>query len=103
MMVRTGRSIGLLRGGTLIRSNHTRFFLLQRNVIACGPYYCAQGSLRTALYNCMKPGRVTPLPSLRVFLGEAERRARRGEIDATSHLAGARAWLFSGANDATVH
>src|SRR5205814_4993003 len=25
-------------------------------VIAGGPYYCAQGSLFTALYNCMTPG-----------------------------------------------
>jgi len=30
--------------------------------IAGGPYYCAQGSLFTALYNCMKPGTWTPVP-----------------------------------------
>ena len=142
----------------MIRSNHTLFFLLQRNVVACtalamgaalaappplpaldadprasvsgvssgaymavqfqvahsatihgvgaiagGPYYCAQGSLRTAYYNCMKPGRFTPLPSLQVFLAEVERRARTGEIDAALQLSSARAWVFIGANDTTVH
>src|SRR4051812_33448271 len=29
--------------------------------IAGGPYYCAQGSLWTAYYNCMTPGPWTPL------------------------------------------
>src|SRR5678815_1624927 len=32
--------------------------------LAGGPYYCAQGSLWSAYYNCMKPGTFMPLPSL---------------------------------------
>ena len=76
--------------------------ILGVGAIAGGPYYCAQGSLRTAYYNCMKPGRFTPLPSLQVLLAEADRRARKGEIDAISHLSSARAWIFTGANDTTV-
>jgi hypothetical protein len=34
-------------------------------VIVGDPYYCAQGSVFTALYNCMKPGEWTPVPSTR--------------------------------------
>ena len=139
-----------------MRSKHTLFFILQRNVFACatlalqsafaapplpaldastratvsgvssgaymavqfhvahsarvqgvgaiagGPYYCAQGSLRIAYNNCMKPGSLAPLPSVQLLREEAERRASDGAVDPTRHLADARAWLFTGANDATV-
>jgi poly(3-hydroxybutyrate) depolymerase len=70
--------------------------------IAGGPYYCAQGSLRIAYNNCMKPGRFTPLPSIELLREEAERRASARGIDPTRHLVDARAWLFTGAKDATV-
>jgi poly(3-hydroxybutyrate) depolymerase len=70
--------------------------------IAGGPYYCAQASVRLAYYNCMKPGRFTALPAVRLMREEAERRARAGDIDPTANLAGARAWLFISANDPTV-
>jgi poly(3-hydroxybutyrate) depolymerase len=70
--------------------------------IAGGPYYCARGSLWTAYYNCMTPGRFRPLPSLAVLRSETEALAQRGRIDPTAHLASARAWLFTGAADTTV-
>ena len=71
-------------------------------VIAGGPYYCAQGSLFTALYNCMTPGWWTPVPSATFLKTEANTLAVSGQIDATKHLAKARAWLFSGRSDHTV-
>jgi poly(3-hydroxybutyrate) depolymerase len=71
-------------------------------VIAGGPYYCAQGSLRIAYNNCMRPGRFAPLPDLRALQSEADNLAKAGRIDPTDHLATARAWLFTGANDDTV-
>ncbi len=70
--------------------------------VAGGPYYCAQASLRIAYNNCMRPGSFAPLPALKPLREEAERRASDGAIDPTRHLADARAWLFTGANDATV-
>ena len=71
-------------------------------VIAGGPYYCAQGSLFTALYNCMTPGWWTPVPSPAFLRGEADAIAASGRIDATGHLTQSRAWLFTGRNDHTV-
>jgi poly(3-hydroxybutyrate) depolymerase len=71
--------------------------------LAAGPYYCAQGSLWTAYNHCMAPGAWTPLPSLSDLKTSTEALARSGDIDATSHLAAAKVWLFSGARDRTVY
>jgi poly(3-hydroxybutyrate) depolymerase len=71
-------------------------------VLAGGPYYCAQGGLWTAYYNCMTPSAWTPLPSVDVLKSHADLFAGNGSIDATSHLAAARVWLFSGTRDHTV-
>jgi poly(3-hydroxybutyrate) depolymerase len=72
-------------------------------VIAGGPYYCAQASVFTALYNCLTPGVWTPVPPAAFLKSEAEIVAASGRIDATTHLSSARAWLFSGRNDRTVY
>jgi poly(3-hydroxybutyrate) depolymerase len=72
-------------------------------VIAGGPYYCAQGSLATASYNCMNPGGWTPLPSVEFLRAETEALAAAGRIDPTANLAAARAWLFTGTHDRTVY
>src|SRR5260370_40451679 len=45
-------------------------------VIAGGPYYCAMGSVWTALNNCMKPGAWTPLPLVEVLKAATEAFAR---------------------------
>jgi hypothetical protein len=70
--------------------------------LAAGPYYCAQGSLWTAMNHCMTPGAWTPLPRLEVLKGHAERFAGERLIDPTENLAKARVWLFSGSQDRTV-
>ena len=72
-------------------------------VLAGGPYYCAQGSLFTALYNCMTPGFWTPVTRPSLLKTETDVLASSGRIDATAHLAKSRAWLFSGRNDRTVY
>ena len=72
-------------------------------VLAGGPYYCAQGSLFTALYNCMTPGFWTPVTRPALLKTETDVLASSGRIDATTHLAKSRAWLFSGRNDRTVY
>ena len=72
-------------------------------VIAAGPYYCAQGSVFTALYNCMQPGYWTPLPATAFLTGQASVLAASHRIDAMSNLARARVWLFTGRADETVY
>jgi hypothetical protein len=70
--------------------------------LAAGPYYCAQGSLWTAYYNCMAPGAWAPLTPLQMLQQQTIALAKAGSIDAPSNLAGAKIWLFSGTNDRTV-
>ena len=70
--------------------------------IAGGPYYCAQGSAWAAYYHCRAPGWFTPLPANALLRAQAEALAAAGRIDATANLSGARVWLFSGTEDATV-
>jgi poly(3-hydroxybutyrate) depolymerase len=70
--------------------------------LAGGPYYCAQGSLWTAYYNCMTPGSFAPLPSTARLREQTESFAAGGRIDPTSNLESARVWLFSGTRDDTV-
>ena len=70
--------------------------------IAGGPYYCAMGSVWTAYFNCTTPGWWTPLPRAALLKSLTDGFAQSGRIDATTHLAGAPVWLFSGTNDHTV-
>jgi poly(3-hydroxybutyrate) depolymerase len=70
--------------------------------VAGGPYYCAQGSLWTAYYNCMTPGSVLRLPAIATLRAETENLAKGGRIDPTANLASGRAWLFTGSRDETV-
>jgi poly(3-hydroxybutyrate) depolymerase len=70
--------------------------------IAAGPYYCAQGSLFTAYYNCMTPGAWTPLPAAPALRRQVELLGASGRVDAPANLASAKVWLFSGRDDRTV-
>jgi len=70
--------------------------------IAAGPYYCAQGSISTAMNNCMTPGSWSPIPSTGVLKAQVERLAIEKRIDPPGYLAKSRVWLFSGTNDQTV-
>ncbi len=70
--------------------------------IAGGPYYCAQGSVWAAYYNCMAPGWFTPLPSVDTLKAQADQLAQAGRIDPVANLASARVWLFWGSEDETV-
>jgi hypothetical protein len=72
-------------------------------IIAGGPYYCAQGNVLTAAYNCMQPGWWTPLPRTALLKEETDARAADQRIDPVAHLAAGRAWLFTGKQDRTVY
>ena len=96
---------GLSSGGYMAVQVHVAHssIVSGAGVIAGGPYYCAQGSLATASYNCMNPGGWTPLPSIEFLRAETEILAAAGRIDPTANLAAARAWLFTGTQDRTVY
>ena len=96
---------GLSSGGYMAVQVHVAHssIVSGAGVIAGGPYYCAQGSVLTANYNCMNPGGWTPLPSVDLLHAETEALAKAGRIDPTANLAAARAWLFTGTRDRTVY
>jgi poly(3-hydroxybutyrate) depolymerase len=71
-------------------------------MLAAGPYYCAEGSVWTAYYNCSTPDTATPLPDLARLHGITDQLAAAAQIDPTDNLAQARVWLFTGKHDRTV-
>jgi poly(3-hydroxybutyrate) depolymerase len=71
-------------------------------ILAAGPYYCAEGSVWTAYYNCSTPDTATPLPDLAKLRGITDRLAVAKRIDPTANLTEARVWLFAGQRDRTV-
>ena len=95
---------GLSSGGYMAVQLHVAHSSVVKGagVIAAGPYYCAQGSLWTAYYNCTDPGLFVPLPATALLKMETESLAKAGRVDATSNLAASRAWLFTGSQDRRV-
>ncbi|MBI4124278.1 MAG: hypothetical protein HY467_05205 [Betaproteobacteria bacterium] len=96
---------GLSSGGYMAVQLHVAHSARVKGVgvIAGGPYYCAQGSLWTAFYNCMTPGSWSPLPSIKALREITDRLVKEKRIDPTSNLASARVWLFNGTRDRTVY
>ena len=68
-------------------------------IIAGGPYYCAQGSLNTALAACMNASSPIDVADLVRLTKDS---AQLNEIDAVSNLGDHRIWLFSGTKDSVV-
>jgi hypothetical protein len=95
---------GISSGGYMAVQMHIAHSSRVKGVgaLAAGPYYCAQGSLWSAYFNCMTPGAWTPLPSVNALQHQATLLAKSGQVDAPSNLASSRVWLFAGANDRTV-
>jgi poly(3-hydroxybutyrate) depolymerase len=95
---------GLSSGGFMAVQLHVAHSAIVKGVgvVAGGPYYCAQGSLWKAYYNCTDPGLGVPLPQTSVLRAEAEAQAKAGRIDAPDNLASGRAWLFAGSKDRVV-
>lgn len=92
---------GLSSGAFMAVQFHVAFSASMRGVavFAGGPYDCAQGSTVNALTRGMSPtGPLDATP----FIASTNAAAARGAIDAPSHLAAQRVFLFGGANDTTV-
>src|SRR5438552_493350 len=95
---------GVSSGGYMAVQFHVAHSRLVKGaaVLAGGPYYCAQGSVWTASYNCLAPGPWTPVPDPARLRALTESLAAAGAIDPSPNLAGARVWLFRGTQDTTV-
>ena len=95
---------GLSAGGFMAVQLHVAHsaVVAGAGVVAGGPYDCAQGSLFTALNNCMTPGTWTPVPAAAYLKSLSEGLARTNRIDALKNLSGAPVWLFSGTQDRTI-
>ncbi len=95
---------GVSSGGYMAVQFHVAHSAMVRGVgaIAAGPYYCAQGSVFAARYNCTDPGTWTPLPPAQALAMTTAALAAGSLIDPTRDLAGSRVWLFHGTRDRTV-
>ena len=95
---------GLSAGGFMAVQLHVAYSakVSGAGVVAGGPYFCAQASLWTALYNCMTPGTWTPVPAAAQLKALTEGFERAGRVDPLRNLSGAPVWLFSGTEDHTV-
>ena len=95
---------GISAGGYMAVQFHVAHSatVIGAGALAAGPYYCAQGSVWAARYNCMQPGGWTPLPSISLLKSATDALAKSGLIDPTSNLRRSRVWLFSGSKDKAV-
>ncbi|MGH8619659.1 MAG: extracellular catalytic domain type 2 short-chain-length polyhydroxyalkanoate depolymerase [Burkholderiales bacterium] len=95
---------GVSSGGAMAVQFHVAHssFVIGAGVLAGAPYYCAQGSLRTALWNCMTPRDWWRLPAPEVLAHIAQGLGGTGLIDPVQGLARSRIWLFAGGEDRTV-
>ncbi len=74
--------------------------LIGAGIVAGGPYYCARGSLATALNTCMETHFGEPDPA--ALLDLARGLASAGRIDDLRNLKQGRVIIVSGSNDRTV-
>ena len=70
-------------------------------VFAGGPYYCALGSLTIAEEECMY--NLMGGPKVDDLIKYTDQQASLGTIDATSHMADDKVFVFSGSKDTTVY
>jgi len=92
---------GISAGGDMAVQFHVAYSSLVHGagVIAAGPYYCAEDSMRLALGRCM--GGDEPIPTDEL-VGATSRLALEESIDPIANLADDRVWIFHGAADRTV-
>ena len=67
-----------------------------------GPYYCAQGSSNKAFYGeCSTIGNGNNI-DVQDLIDDTDAYAANGKVDATSNMASARVYIFSGTEDTIV-
>ena len=95
---------GISSGGYMAVQFQVAYSSLVRGagVVAGGPYYCAQGSVRRALNNCMAAAGNDLPPSADETLKTVKQLAEAGRIDPLKNLSDDRVWLLAGGNDKIV-
>jgi poly(3-hydroxybutyrate) depolymerase len=92
---------GISAGGYMAVQFHVAHSALVSGVgvVAAGPYYCAENSLRHALGRCMKGDEPIAVDELAGLTSEF---ALAGRIDPIANLADDRVWIFHGSADPVV-
>ncbi len=95
---------GISSGGYMAVQFQVAYSSLVRGagIVAGGPYYCARGSVRRALNNCMAASGNDLPPTPDETLKTIRQLAEAGRIDPPKNLADDRVWLLAGGNDKTV-
>lgn len=93
---------GLSSGGYMAQQFHVAHsgLVMGAGIFAGGPYFCAQGSLVTALNTCMQTH--LGAPPVAQLVASTRDESRNGTIDDTANLRNDRVFLFSGTRDTTV-
>jgi poly(3-hydroxybutyrate) depolymerase len=92
---------GISAGGNMAVQFHVAHSALVRGagVLAAGPYYCAENSLRLALGRCMQGDEAIPVDEL---AGITSQLALEEAIDPIAGLADDRVWIFRGGADPVI-
>jgi poly(3-hydroxybutyrate) depolymerase len=92
---------GISAGGNMAVQFHVAHSALVHGagVLAAGPYYCAENSLRLALGRCMKGDEAIPVDELASITSQL---ALEEVIDPIAELADDRVWIFHGGADPVV-
>jgi len=92
---------GISAGGYMAVQVHVAHSSLVNGVgvVAAGPYFCAENSLRLALGRCMQGGEPIAVDEL---VGLTSQLALDGRIDPIADLADDRVWIFRGVRDEVV-
>jgi poly(3-hydroxybutyrate) depolymerase len=92
---------GISAGGYMAVQFHVAHSALVHGagVIAAGPYYCAENSMRHALGRCMQGDSEIPVDQL---IGATSQLALDEAIDPIAGLADDRVWIFHGSADPVV-
>ncbi|GAA6185500.1 PHB depolymerase family esterase [Aliiglaciecola sp. NS0011-25] len=93
---------GLSSGGYMANQFHIAYsdWVKGAAIIAAGPYYCAQGSITTALSECVN--KQSAEFSLDVLTNQLSQYAEQGLIAPLSHLQDSKVWLLHGKLDAKI-
>lgn len=93
---------GLSSGGYMANQFHVAHsdWVNKAGIIAAGPYYCAQGNIKTALEQCVNQV-LSPL-SIVDLNNVAQGYEQEGKISPLTQLKNSKVWLFHGLKDAKV-
>ncbi|MDO6694433.1 PHB depolymerase family esterase [Aliiglaciecola sp. 3_MG-2023] len=93
---------GLSSGGYMANQFHIAYsdWVKGAAILAAGPYYCAQGSITTALSECVN--KQSTEFSLDVLTSQLQQYANQGLIAPLSNLQDSKVWLLHGKLDAKI-